>query len=197
MVTAGVRRPSATVRLAERLVAATRAAAADLEVEVATVVVDIRSHAEDLARAVIARGAVAGAVAGRAVAGVAAGGAAEAGKPVLAARDAVCAADGLIAVTPTFAGSYTGLFKMFFDLFEPASLAGMPALIGATGGSARHTLVLDHALRPLLAHFHADVLPTGVFAEPAEIAEGGPLAARIARAAGELAARLAVPGANL
>lgn len=174
VVTAGVRRPSSTVRLASRMAAAAQHAAADRGVDVALVMVDIRDYAEDLARMVGQAGTI-----GR----------------VLAARDAVCAAAGLIAVTPTFAGSYTGLFKMFFDLFEPASLAGMPTLIGATGGSARHTLVIDHAVRPLFTHFRADVVPTGVFAEPAEIPDGEPggqLQARIVRAANELAARLVV-----
>lgn len=61
----------------------------------------------------------------------------------------VSGADGLIAVTPTFAGSYSGLFKSFFDVFEPTTLAGMPVLLAAPGGAARHSLMLDHAMRPL------------------------------------------------
>ena len=44
-------------------------------------------------------------------------------------RELVSAADGLIAVTPVFNGSYSGLFKMFFDALDPEALTGMPVLI--------------------------------------------------------------------
>ena len=76
-------------------------------------------------------------------------------------REQVAAADGLIVVTPVFNGSYSGLFKMFFDALDKDSLAGTPVLIAATAGSARHSLVLDHALRPLFAYLRAVVVPTG------------------------------------
>ena len=68
----------------------------------------------------------------------------------------------MIAVTPIFSASYSGLFKTFFDVLEEDALAGKPVLIGATAGTARHSLVLDHALRPLFAYLRADVVPTGV-----------------------------------
>ena len=69
-----------------------------------------------------------------------------------------------MVVTPVFAASYSGLFKMFFDVLEPGPLAGTPVLLAATAGTARHSLVLDHALRPLFSHLRAVVVPTGVFA---------------------------------
>ena len=117
-----------------------------------------------------------------------------------AAIDAVTAADGLIAVSPIFTASYSGLFKLFFDGLERDSLAGLPVLIGATGGTARHSLALDHAVRPLFAYLDALVMPTGVFAAPEDWGQGdtpaGPdLAERIERAAAELAqAMTARPG---
>ncbi len=80
----------------------------------------------------------------------------------------VARADGLIAVTPVYHASYSGLFKSFFDLIDPAALAGTPVLIGSTGGTARHSLTLDHALRPLFAYLHALVVPTAVFAATAD-----------------------------
>ena len=81
--------------------------------------------------------------------------------PQLAAvLEQVIDADALIAVTPIFSASYSGLFKMFFDVLEPDSLAGKPVLIGATGGTARHSLVLEHALRPLFTYLRAIVVPT-------------------------------------
>ncbi|KMS80570.1 oxidoreductase [Streptomyces leeuwenhoekii] len=112
------------------------------------------------------------------------------GRELPAAFTEVAGADAVIAVTPVFSGSYSGLFKSFFDVLsaqERDALAGKPVLIAATGGSPRHSLVLDHALRPLFAHFHAVVVPTGVYAAAEDWGAGG-LDGRIERAAGELAA---------
>ncbi len=103
------------------------------------------------------------------------------------AIETVRASDGLIAVTPVFAASYSGLFKQFFDVLEPDILDGKPVLVAATAGTARHSLVLEHALRPLFAYLHAVVVPTGVFAATDDFGDTG-LEARIERAAGELAA---------
>jgi FMN reductase len=109
------------------------------------------------------------------------------------AQDAVAQADAVIAVSPVFSASYSGLFKTFFDVLEPGALDGTPVLVAATAGTARHSLVLEHALRPLFSHLHAVVVPTGVFAASEDF--GGPaLAHRIDRAAGELAALVAVRG---
>ena len=57
-----------------------------------------------------------------------------------------------------FSASYSGLFKSFFDVVDPQSLAGNPVLMAATGGSARHSLVLEHAMRPLFAYLKAIVV---------------------------------------
>ncbi|GHG28027.1 hypothetical protein GCM10018777_49210 [Streptomyces albogriseolus] len=114
------------------------------------------------------------------------------------AFDAVTGADGLIVVTPVFSASYSGLFKSFFDALsstDPEALTGTPVLIAATGGSARHSLVLDHALRPLFSYLRAVVVPTGVYAASEDWGAEG-LNARIGRAAGELAALAAGAGAD-
>ena len=108
------------------------------------------------------------------------------GKKLAAALDAVAEADGLIAVTPVFSASYSGLFKSFFDVLDKDALVGKPVLIAATGGSARHSLVLEHALRPLFAYLRAVVVPTGVYAASEDWGAEG-LPGRIERAAGELA----------
>ncbi len=102
-------------------------------------------------------------------------------------------ADALVAVTPTFQGSYSGLFKSFLDLIEAGSLRGVPVLLAATGGTERHSLVIEHALRPLFSYLGALTVPTGVYAATADFGGEGSaaLAARVDRAAAELAALLA------
>jgi FMN reductase len=116
------------------------------------------------------------------------------GFPAGALADAVrrvAEADAVIAVSPVYTGSYSGLFKMFLDVLEDGTLEGKPVLIAATAGTARHSLVLEFAMRPLFAYLRADVVPTAVFAASEDFGAGtvtgGSLSARIERAAGELA----------
>jgi FMN reductase len=101
------------------------------------------------------------------------------------ALETVRRADALVAVTPVFTASYSGLFKTFFDVLEPDALRGVPVLVAATAGTARHSLVLDHALRPLFGYLRAVVVPTGVFAASEDFGSAG-LDERIDRAADEL-----------
>ncbi|AEI81472.1 hypothetical protein CNE_BB1p00380 (plasmid) [Cupriavidus necator N-1] len=77
---------------------------------------------------------------------------------------AVEQADVLVVVTPVFRGSYTGLFKHFFDFIHQDALIDKPVLLAATGGSERHALVIDHQLRPLFSFFQARTLPLGIYA---------------------------------
>ncbi|MFF7858160.1 CE1759 family FMN reductase [Streptomyces sp. NPDC007904] len=164
VVSAGLSVPSSTRLLGDRLAAAT-AARAPAEVRV----IELRDLAVDIAHNFTSG------FPGRALAD---------------AFGAVAGADGLIVVTPVFSASYSGLFKSFFDtlsVHDPDALAGKPVLIAATGGTARHSLVLDHALRPLFAYLKAVVVPTGVYAASEDWGAEG-LDGRIGRAAGELAA---------
>ncbi|HSK58956.1 MAG TPA: NAD(P)H-dependent oxidoreductase, partial [Actinomycetospora sp.] len=91
-----------------------------------------------------------------------------------------------------FSASYSGLFKTFVDVLDRDALDGTPVLLGATAGTARHQLALDHAMRPLFAYLHAAVVPTAVFAASEDWGTGGAeLAPRIDRAGAELAAAVA------
>ena len=106
------------------------------------------------------------------------------------ALDTVSAADGLIAATPVFAASYSGLFKMFFDALDKDALTSMPVVVAATAGTARHSLVLDYAMRPLFSYLRATVMPTAVFAATDDFgadADGAEMQQRTVRAARELA----------
>ncbi|WP_405647013.1 FMN reductase [Streptomyces uncialis] len=76
---------------------------------------------------------------------------------------AVEEADLVIAATPVFRGSYTGLFKHFFDLVDQYGLAAKPVLLAATGGSDRHALVIEHAMRPLFGFLQAWTAPAGIY----------------------------------
>ncbi|KJV30044.1 FMN reductase [Luteibacter yeojuensis] len=77
---------------------------------------------------------------------------------------AVEQADVLIVATPVYRGSYTGLFKHFFDFIGQDALVDKPVLLAATGGSERHALMIDHQLRPLFSFFQARTLPLGIYA---------------------------------
>jgi FMN reductase len=170
VVSAGLSVPSSTRLLADRLTAATVAALGERGVSATVEVVQLRELARDLADNLLT---------------------AFPNARLRQAVDTVTGADGLIAVTPTFTASYSGLFKTFFDVIDKDAFVGKPVLVGATAGTARHSLVLDHAMRPLFTYLHAVVVPTGVFAATEDWGSGdagtGRLADRIGRAADELA----------
>lgn len=111
-----------------------------------------------------------------------------------AALQALESADLLIAATPVYKGSYTGLFKHVVDLLHPEALVGRPVLLAASGGGERHALVVEHQLRPLFGFFRALTVPSAVYAAEAELqgyAVSSPaLQARIDEAAGQAAALL-------
>lgn len=82
------------------------------------------------------------------------------------------AASVLVVGSPTYKGSYTGLFKHFFDLLDPASLKGKPVILAATGGGERHSLIVEHQLRPLFGFFEALTMPTAIYASDRDFADG-------------------------
>lgn len=176
VVAAGLSQPSSTRLLADRLAAATVAALRDRGIAAEVTVLEARDHAQDLVNHLLT------------------------GFPSPRLQGAIAAitgADGLIAVTPIFSGSYSGLFKTFVDVLERDALDGVPVVVAATGGSARHSLALDHAMRPLFAYLRAATLPTGVFAATddwGDPAEAGRLARRIEQAADELATAVVARG---
>lgn len=104
-------------------------------------------------------------------------------------------ADLIIAVTPTYQASTSGLFKLFWDLLPDGQIRNKPVLLAATGGTGRHGLMIDHSMRPLFAYLGAFPLPTALFAATQDWGDPGleqqvgvdePLDRRIARAAAEV-----------
>ena len=169
VISSGLSQPSSTRLLADQLSAAAVGAAARLGVTLDVQVVELRDLAHEITDNLLT------------------------GFPKTAlkqAQEAVTAADALITVTPVFTASYSGLFKSFFDVLDKDALADKPVLLAATAGTARHSLVLEHALRPLFAYLRASVVPTAVFAAGDDWGAGSgesPLRTRIERAAAELA----------
>ena len=176
VVSAGLGQPSSTRLLADRLAAASERHLGDAGIRARIEVIELREHAQELINNLLT------------------------GFPapkLQAAIDAVVGADALIAVSPIFNASFSGLFKLFFDVLQRDALAGTPTLLAATGGTARHSLALEHALRPLFAYLDAATVPTAVYAAAEDwgapgVAADGTLVERIDRAARELATAVAV-----
>ncbi|MBD8726648.1 FMN reductase [Frigoribacterium sp. NBH87] len=84
---------------------------------------------------------------------------------------AIEGADLLIAASPVYRASFTGLFKHLFDFVEQYALVDVPVLLAATGGSERHALILEHSLRPLFGFFQALTLPLGVYAHASDFTD--------------------------
>ena len=181
VVSGGMSDPSSTRKLADRLTEAATAALSDQGIVPEVHVIELRLLATDIAEAMVSPAR------------------SDALQQALAEVEQ---ADGIIAASPTFKASYSGLFKSFWDLVEDGTVTNVPVLLGATGGTARHSLMIDTALRPLFSYLRTKVMPTAVFAASDDWGqvEGGsdstrttPLQSRV-RAAGldfaEVAGRL-------
>jgi FMN reductase len=174
VVSAGLSQPSSTRMLADKLADATVAKLAEQDIQTTVETFELRDVAGDIMNHMLT------------------------GFPspkLEAVIDAVTGADGLIAVSPIFTTSYSGLFKSFFDVVGSDTLVDLPVVIGATAGTPRHSLALDYALRPMFTYLHAIVAPTGVFAATGDWGDSPDsvktLPNRIDRAARELAALVA------
>ncbi|MEI3844323.1 MULTISPECIES: FMN reductase [unclassified Microbacterium] len=170
VVSAGLSNPSSTRMLADRLAAATVEHLTDRDIQVEVDVFELRDYAHDITNNLLTGFA----------------------PPALeSVVNAVVSADAVIAVTPIFSTSYSGLFKSFIDVLDPDALTGKPVLIGANAGTARHSLAIDYAIRPLFTYLHAEPVSTGVFAASSDWGASAdnvaPLAERIERGARELA----------
>ena len=179
VLSAGLGVPSSSRLLADQLAAAAKLRLETAGYEVAVDVLELRDLAVDIANNFVTG---------------------YAGPRLADAIAAVEASDGVVAVTPVFSASYSGLFKSFMDVLDPKSLDGKAVLLGATGGTDRHQMVLEYAMRPLFSYLRTRTAATAVFAGPQDWGNtddgGTPLSARIDRAAGEFSRLLegAQPG---
>lgn len=102
----------------------------------------------------------------------------------------LAAADAVIAVTPVFNGAYSGLFKLLLDVLDEGTLRGVPVLLAATGGTARHSLAIDQTMVPLFYYLRARPTTSPVFAATDDWADPRALDARVGAAADELVAEI-------
>ena len=179
VISGGLREPSSTRLLAGRIDTAVHKALAAIDMSATSTMIELRPLGRAITDAMLT-----GVVAAE----------------LEEAFDAVASADGLIAVTPAFNASFSGLFKSFFDVLPEQTLWDMPVLIAATGGTERHSLVLDHALRPMFSYLHAIVAPAGVYAATDDFGAAhrgsGALSERIDTAARDFARLLSSCGAR-
>jgi FMN reductase len=161
VISAGTGNPSSTRQLADRLAQKSL----DLLGEATVSAIELGPLAADTARAAVA------------------GFPGEALQPAI---ERIAQADAIIAATPIYKAGISGLFKTFVDVLDNDLIVAKPVLLAATGGTARHALVIDDQLRPLFAYMRALTLPTSVYAAPEDWATGD-LGKRIERAATELA----------
>ena len=164
VVSGGLSEESSTHRLADALTKAVLRAGGKAGVEFTVHRIDVRDHAKEIAAA-----SVTGFAADR----------------LQQAYDTLGTADAVVAVTPTYKASYTGLFKAFWDVTDDGVMSGVPVVLGATGGTPRHSLVTDTALRTLFAYMKACIAPTGIFVAAEDWGHAS-LDARVDEAAGEL-----------
>lgn len=170
VISAGLSSPSSTRMLADRLTAASLTKLRS-NGELATAsTVELRDHAHAITNNLLT-------------------GFAE--KELETALEQIYSADALIVVTPIFSTSYSGLFKSFVDILDRDALRGKPVILAANAGTARHSLAIDYALRPLFAYLHTEPVSTGVFAASSDWGDQAdtvaPLQNRIEAAASELA----------
>lgn len=165
VINAGVSEPSSSRLLADR--------AAQKAIDL------LRASGRDVTVAVIDLGPIAVNIARSLVAGFL-------DDQVEAAIKRLAAADAVIATTPVYKAGISGLFKSFADLIDNDLLIAKPVILAATGGTARHAMVVDEQLRPLFAFLRALPMPTSLYAAPEDWASAE-LGTRIDRAATELA----------
>jgi FMN reductase len=163
VISAGVSDPSSTRLLADRLAQKTVDTLRASDRDATVTVIDLAPIAVEIAQSIVA------------------------GVPkdkVQAAIERLAAADVIIASTPVYKAAISGLFKSFVDLIDNDLLVAKPVVLAATGGTARHAMVVDDQLRPLFAFLRAIPVPTSLYAAPEDW--GSPeLGRRIARAANE------------
>lgn len=142
-VSTGLSEDSATSRLAERMLRSAEVALTARGADVTTTHINVRTLAKALVDLTVS------------------------GFPAAELEEAFAAvkrASAVITVAPVYKAAPAGIHTLFWQLIDDASLAGTPVLLGATGGTPRHSLAAETTLRPMIAYLKGYALPTSVFA---------------------------------
>jgi FMN reductase len=76
---------------------------------------------------------------------------------------AVASSDVVVAASPTYKATYTGLLKAFFDRYGSEALAGTVGVAVMTGAAPIHALAPEVHLRPLLVELGASTPSRGLY----------------------------------
>lgn len=163
VVHAGVSDPSSTALLASRVQGRIHSLAQERGHDVVTHVVELRSLLPELPAALASQ---------------------HLGPRFLEAIEVLRGADAIVAAAPVYKAGASGLFTSFIQVLDNDLLIGTPVVLAATGGSARHALVVDQEMRALFAFLRTLVVPTSLYASTEDWTDSG-LKDRIDRAAFE------------
>lgn len=176
VISAGLSQPSSTRLLADRMSTATQDALLERGDSVQIKTVELREYARDIMDNMLTGFA---------------------SVRLEELKQEIVAASAVIAVSPIFSQSLSGLFKSFLDVLDTKSLVNKPVFLGATAGTKRHSLALEYAVRPVFSYLRANVAPALVFAASDDWGEGEngqELNARISAGAKEFVAMLVGSG---
>ncbi|WP_214629418.1 NADPH-dependent FMN reductase [Paenibacillus agaridevorans] len=79
--------------------------------------------------------------------------------------ETIMAADAIIIGTPTFQASIPATLKNIFDLLPVNAFRDKVVSMLVTAGTAKHYLMAEQQLKPILAYMKAHIVPTYVFIE--------------------------------
>ncbi|WP_067702916.1 MULTISPECIES: NADPH-dependent FMN reductase [unclassified Erwinia] len=88
---------------------------------------------------------------------------------LLAFKEDLAGADGVIVATPVYKASFSGALKTVLDLLPERALEHKVVLPLATGGTVAHMLAVDYALKPVLSALKAQEVLHGVFADDTQV----------------------------
>ena len=120
------------------------------------------------------------------------------GDPALQALTAqVAQCHLLVAASPTYKATYTGLLKSFFDRYGNDGLRGVVAVPVMVGAAPVHTLAPEVYLRPLLVELGATVPSRALYVMEQDIARLDEVVAKWAATARPLVSAAAAGSARL
>ena len=79
--------------------------------------------------------------------------------------ETIMAADAIIIGTPTFQASIPATLKNIFDLLPVNAFRDKVVSMFVTAGTAKHYLMVEQQLKPILAYMKAQIVQTYVFIE--------------------------------